>query len=153
MARASTELIDVSFAGSKIKIAGVDVDDFMDDANPIEIQDTEVSSVGVNCNGCMIRNAKPNVIMLSVTVIPGSKTDSDLYKLFKKYRVQDGNNKAKEWAKALDATITLGNGTLKKTTYQFGGGTFVSGPPGPVSSAEGKLQGRTYTFAFAAITG
>ena len=51
---------DVSFAGSSLTVGGVPVTDFMDDANPVEFQDVEVSSVGVNCNGSMIRNAKPN---------------------------------------------------------------------------------------------
>ena len=76
------QLKDVSFAGSTVTVAGISVTDFMDDANPVEFQDVEVSSVGVNCNDSMIRNAKPNVIMMSVTVIPGSNSDSQLYNLY-----------------------------------------------------------------------
>lgn len=148
----SAALHDVSFAGSKVTIAGIDINNFMDDANPVEFQDVEVSSVGVNCNGVMIRNAKPSIVTMSVTVIPGTIEDKQLYDLWAKYRVQDGQNRANaQWSKALTGNITIGNGTMKKTSYRFSGGTMVSGPGGPVSNAEGKMQGRTYTFAFARV--
>ena len=58
MSVSSSHLIDVSFAGSTVRVAGITIEDFMDDANPVEFQDVEVSSVGVNCNGVIIRNAK-----------------------------------------------------------------------------------------------
>ena len=99
---------DVSFAGSVVTIAGTTIEDFMDDANPVEFQDVEVSSVGVNCNGSMIRNAQPNVIMMSVTVIPNSDSDKFLYGLWKAYRVQ-GNYNA-QWEQSLSASITIGGG-------------------------------------------
>ena len=153
MSVSSSQLIDVSFAGSTVRVAGITVEDFMDDANPVEFQDVEVSSVGVNCNGVIIRNAKPNVIMMSVTVIPGSNSDGKLYSLWKQYRVQNGSNKASgQWSESLKASISLANGQLKANkSYNFAGGTMVSGPGGPSSNGEGKMQGRTYTFAFAVV--
>ena len=72
---------DVSFAGATVYIDNHKLEDFMDDANPVEFPDTEVSTVGVNCNGNMIRNAKPNVVMMSVTVIPCTDDDKFLYDL------------------------------------------------------------------------
>lgn len=139
----SFQIKDVSFAGSSVTVAGITVTDFMDDANPVEFQDVDVSSVGVNCNGSMIRNAKPNVIMMSLTVIPGSQSDERLYNLWKKYRVQ-GNYNA-QWEQSLSASVTIGSGRGSKT---FSNGTMVGGPGGPSSNGEGKMQGRTYTFAF-----
>ena len=139
----SFQIKDVSFAGSTVTIAGITVTDFMDDSNPVEFQDVDVSSVGVNCNGSMIRNAKPNVIMMSVTVIPGSQSDERLYGLWKKYRVQ-GNYNA-QWEQGLTASVSIGSGRGSKS---FSNGTMVSGPGGPSSNGEGKMQGRTYTFAF-----
>ena len=137
------QIKDVSFAGSSVTVDGITITDFMDDANPVEFQDVEVSSVGVNCNGSMIRNAKPNVIMMSMTVIPGSQSDLSLYNLWKQYRVQgDWNGK---WEEALSATVTIGSG---RGSRSFSNGTMVSGPGGPSSNGEGKMSGRTYTFAF-----
>lgn len=148
----SAQLCDVSFAGSTVTIAGITVSQFMDDANPVEFPDVEVSSVGVNCNGKMIRNAKPNIVTMSVTVIPGSNNDSALYELWKKYRVQDGKNNGGQWETPLNASINIKTIGSRKSSYKFGGGTMVSGPGGPASTAEGKMQGRTYTFAFATVS-
>lgn len=141
------QLHDVSFAGSTVEVAGITVTDFMDDANPVEFQDVEVSSVGVNCNGSMIRNAKPNVIMMSVTVIPGSANDTAFYNLWKLYRVQ--GKWEKKWEEGLQASITIGGGDNAKLS--FSNGTMVSGPGGPSSNGEGKMTGRTYTFAFVTV--
>lgn len=137
---------DVSFAGSVVNINGVTIGDFMDDANPVEFQDVEVSSVGVNCNGSMIRNAKPNVIMMSVTVIPQSQSDNYLYNLWKKYRVQGNWNS--QWEVPLSASVTISGG---RGSRSYSNGTMVSGPGGPSSNGEGKMTGRTYTFAFVTV--
>ena len=152
---------DVSFAGATVTLSGglignVEIKDFMDDANPIEFQDVEVTTVGVNCNGAIIRNAKPNVVMASVTVIPYSKSDRDLYSAWSKYRVQGEFND--QWEDELTLTVDLGTrgsggsavGT-GKNTYTLECGTMVSGPGGPSATGEGKMQGRTYTFAFAKV--
>ena len=161
MANAARVFIrDVSFAGSTVVLSGgpfgsVEINDFMDDANPVEFQDVEVSSVGVNLNGAMIRNAKPNTIMASITVIPFSASDAALYNGWRKYRVQ--GSWEQEWEQPLSLTITIGNNTggagggTGKKSYSFTNGTMVSGPGGPVSNAEGKMQGRTYTFAFVSV--
>ena len=152
---------DVSFAGSTVALSGgpfgnIDIKDFMDDANPIEFQDVEVSTVGVNLNGAMIRNAKPNVIMASITVIPFTQTDAQLYAGWQKYRVQGKWDAT--WEQPLTLTITIGNnstgggGGQGRKTYCFSNGTMTGGPGGPVSNAEGKMQGRTYSFAFVTVS-
>ena len=123
----------------------------MDDANPVEFPDTEVSTVGVNCNGNMIRNAKPNVVMMSVTVIPCTDDDKFLYDLWRQYRVQDGVNNAARWEKPISARINVQGLNKKKSSWSFRDGTMVSGPGGPSSNGEGKMQGRTYTFAFVSV--
>lgn len=142
---------DVSFAGATINISGptgsATITDFMDDANPVEFPDVEVSGVGVNLNGNMIRYAKPNVIMMSVTVIPFSDSDNALRSMWKAYRVQGGVNNGDIWKSPITATINCAHGDISLTN-----GTFVSGPGGPSSTGEGKMQGRTYTFAFVSTT-
>lgn len=140
------QMKDVSFAGSTVTINGHTIVDFMDDQNPVEFQDVEVSSVGVNCNGSMIRNAKPNVVMMSVTVIPGSGDDTFLYNMWKTYRVQGNYNSA--WENPLTASVVTGSGAI---TRAYSNGTMVNGPGGPSSNGEGKMSGRTYTFAFVTV--
>lgn len=142
----SMQMKDVSFAGSTVTVAGIQISDFMDDANPVEFQDVEVSSTGVNCNGTMIRNAKPNLVMMSVTVIPGSQSDNALWNLWKQYRVQGDYNS--QWEQSLTASISIAGGGQSKS---YSNGTMVSGPGGPAANGEGKMQGRTYSFAFVTV--
>lgn len=146
----SKNLCDLSFAGSTVVINGHTISQFMDDANPVEFQNLEVSGVGVNCNGKMIRYAKPSAVMMSVTVIPGGADDGYLYGLLKQYHVEDAENNGDQWEQSIDCDINIDT-TGFNVEYHFAGGTMVSGPGGPGSSAEGKMQGRTYTFAFASI--
>ena len=153
----SADLIDVSFAGAIVTIDAPDgsiaINNFMDDANPVEFPDVTVTGYGVNCNGIMIRWAKPTAILMSVTVIPGSEEDLDLYDLFNDFHVTHGVNKSEKWGKAISATIHLEHVAAGyPTAYNFYGGTFVSGPPGPSASGDGKMRGRTYTFAFSYCT-
>lgn len=142
----SFQIKDVSFAGSSVTVAGITITDFMDDSNPVEFQDVDVSSVGVNCNGSMVRNAKPNVVMMSVTVIPGSDSDNQLFNLWKRYRVQGSWQPA--WEEGLTASVTIGSG---RGSRSYSNGTMVTGPGGPSSNGEGKMSGRTYTFAFVTV--
>lgn len=147
----SSQLLDVSFAGSQVVVAGHTVKQFMDDANPVELSNLEVSQVGVNCNGMMIRHAKPAAAMLSITVIPSSADDAFFHDLLVKYHLQDGKNNSSTWERSLEASITLGKTNTAKRTYKFSGGTMVSGPSGASANGQGKMTGRTYTFAFAKI--
>lgn len=147
----SSELLDVSFAGSTVTVAGHTVKDFMDDANPVDFQDVEVTQVGVNCNGVMIRNARPAAAMCSISVIPSSRDDAFFHDLLVKYHLQDGKNNANVWETPLTMQIALGKPNTAKRVYKLSGGTMVGGPTGVSSSAQGKMQGRTYRFAFAKI--
>lgn len=143
---------DVSFAGSTVQITGPTgsfrIIDFMDDANPVEFQDTEVSGVGMNFKGQMIRYAKASVITASVTVAPASDSDNNLYGLWKFYRIHD------TWEPGWEAPITMQVMTGKPgCSRTLSNGTMVSGPAGPSSNGEGKMIGRTYTFAFVTPNG
>lgn len=131
---------DVSFAGAHLMVGGVSIDDFMDDANPIEFDDLEVSKVEYSCNGKMIRSSIPRAIFMSVTVIPGSPSDHGLQRLLKKYHnIQSGGDLDGQ----LSAYISTNGGS-----YSFSDGTMISGSPGVGSKGDGKMMGKTYTFAF-----
>ena len=143
------KLSDISFAGSTVTVAGITIKDFMDDANPVEFQDVELSGVGINLNGNMIRYAKPTPIMMSVTVIPNSDSDKALFSLWKKYRIAE--KWQSQWGESLSASVDCANGGGFSGSVKLSNGTMVSGPAGISATAEGKMQGRTYTFAFATV--
>jgi len=148
----SKTLHDLSFAGSTVKVGGITIRDFMDDANPLDFPDVTVANVGVNLNGIMARHSNPTPVVFSVTVIPGSDSDVALNKMWCESRVESGGYNS-SWGKGLTATIVIMNGTRRKTQYSFRGGTMLSGPGGPSATGDGKMQGRTYTFGFAAAQG
>ena len=137
---------DVSFAGSRIVIGGATINDFMDDANPIEVQDTEVANIEWSCNGRMIRTIKPSAVMISVTVIPGSPSDNSLREIWKRC-FSNGGLLATGYADtALECVISTGNSRVG--SYTFTGGTCVAGAAALTSNGQGKMGGNTYTFAF-----
>ena len=140
------KIYDLSFAGSTITIGGVLVKDFMDDANPIDIQDTETANIEWSCNGRMIRTIKPAAVILSVTVIPNSPSDNGLRTIWKRSFANGGSVSMNEANKSLNCTIQVGR--PQGGTFQFSGGTCLSGAAAVTSNGQGKMGGNTYTFAF-----
>lgn len=142
-------IVDLSFAGSVIVIDGIEIRDFIDDKSPVEFQDVEVSNIEWSCNGRMIRTVKPSAVMMSVTVIPGSMSDSQLRKMWKQNMCNGGSVDLS----IADKDITCSIKTMNENTpdYTFTHGTMVSGPPSTSVNAQGKMGGNTYTFAFEGV--
>lgn len=140
----SARLYDVSFAGSTITVNGATITDFVDDANPIEFQDVVLTRPEFSCNGRMIRCIKPNPIVMSVTVIPGSASDKGLFNLWKGYYCGI-SSMCKQF---IDCNITIGNNTSSIKSISLKGGTMISGPGGFSANGVGKMKGKTYVFAF-----
>ena len=140
------KIYDLSFAGSTIVIDGVEITDFMDDANPVDIQDTENANIEWSCNGRMIRTIKPSAIIMSVTVIPNSRSDRGLRTIWKRGFINGGSVSLADSNKSLTASITTGN--PKGGIFMFSGGTCLSGAAAVTANGQGKMGGNTYTFAF-----
>lgn len=142
-------IYDLSFAGSSFVIDGVQIDEFMDDANPIDIQDTDVCNIEWSCNGKMIRTIKPSAVIVSVTVIPGSGSDRALRKIWKKNFCNTGDVSVEDANRGLSASINIGRKGVD--SFSFYGGTCVSGAAAMTSNGQGKMGGNTYTFAFSKV--
>ena len=142
---ALSALYEVSFAGSVIVIGGARITEFMDDANPLDIQDTDTCNIEWSCNGRMIRTVKPSAVMISITVIPGTASDKALKTIWKKNFCNGGSISLNEANQQLSCSISVGN---SGASYMFTGGTCVSGAAALTSNGQGKMGGNTYTFAF-----
>ena len=130
-------------------IDGEKISEFMDDANPIDFQDTDVCNIEWSCNGRMIRTIKPNATMCSITVIPGSRSDNVLRKIWAKSYSNGGKVDVAESNKLHTMSIHYGNnGTSTPQNMKLMNGTCVSGPMLPSVDRSGKMNGSTYTFAF-----
>lgn len=139
-------IYDLSFAGSIITIGGAQIKDFIDDANPIDIQDTETANIEWSCNGRMIRTIKPSAVIISVTVIPNSPSDNALRTIWKRNFINGGSISTADANRSLSASITTGN--PRGGSFQFSGGTCLSGAAAVTANGQGKMGGNTYTFAF-----
>lgn len=139
-------LYEVSFAGSRVVIGGANISEFMDDSNPIDIQDTETTNIEWSCNGRMIRTIKPAAIILSITVIPGSASDNSLRKIWKKSFCNGGSVNIAQANQTLKCTVSAGNSRVG--SFTFTGGTPISGAAAFTANGQGKMGGNTYTFAF-----
>lgn len=142
-------IYDLSFAGSQIVIGGATITEFMDDANPIDIQDTDAANIEWSCNGKMIRTIKPAAVIISVTVIPGSASDDALRTIWKKRFLNEGFVDLDECDRPLTCQITSGN--PKVGGFSFTRGTCLSGAAALTANGQGKMGGNTYTFAFARV--
>ena len=147
MGATDKDIYDVSFAGATVVVGGRTITEFVDDANPVDSPDVTISNVGYSLGGKMYRTAHLAPILLSITVIPGSSDDNFLWKEMVKLRPNEGDTS--EYAKPGTATITTHG--ANKESFSFKKGTIVSGPLGPSVSGDGKMKGRTYTFAFSLV--
>ena len=146
MAVVEKNIHDVSFAGTVITIGDATITDFMDDQNPIDIQDTDVCNIEWSCNGRMIRTIKPSAVIVSVTVIPGSASDDALRRIWKANFNNGGGVDMNAANDSLEMTISSQHAEIGE--FQFTGGTCVSGAAAITSNGQGKMGGNTYTFAF-----
>ena len=140
-------ITDLSFAGSTISVNGIQITDFMDDANPIDIQDTEVANIEWSCNGRMIRTVKPSSVIISITVIPGSPSDQTLHSMWQR----NFNGSLDLDASDDPITLSITPGNPKMHSYIYSNGTFLSGAAGVTANGQGKFGGNTYTFSFESI--
>lgn len=138
---------DVSFAGAIVVIDGNTIDDFIDDANPVDFQPCTIAEFQFSMNRKMFRIAKGAPLIMSVTVIPGSPSDTDLYHLWDTQRTE--SLRGEQEPAPFDASITLPQGRGKWNLFH---GAALSGPAGPTVSGNGKMHGNTYTFAFEACS-
>ena len=142
----SRPIQDVSFAGALISIGGHLIEDFMDDANPIDVQDTEVANIEWSCNGRMIRTVKPSAVIISVTVIPGSPSDKALHSLWVNSFSNGGLGNMSTANEPIDCLIS--NSGAGIGPYRFRNGTCLAGAAAVTANGQGKMGGNTYTFAF-----
>ena len=142
----SQKMYDVSFAGSKVIVDGIEITDFMDDMNPIDIQDTELCNMEWSCNGRMIRTIKPSAVVISVTVIPGSPSDKKLMNIWKERFSNGGAVSPGTCDEPLTCVVQSDNTNVGSFTFRTG--TCVAGAAAFTSNGQGKMGGNTYTFAF-----
>ena len=148
--------MDISATGSVVTFTpvrggkGFQVTHFSDDGTPFDAPDITASNNKRELNGQMISSRTPSVFSFSITVIPGSAEDDNLWNILKQSAIQPGSISP---VRSLYWNVTVavpkiddsGSGAASRK-FTYSNARIVSGPTGPSTSAEGRLAARTYTF-------
>ena len=123
---------NVSAVGSKVIVDGVEIKDFADDASPYSVQPIETGGTAMTIKDTLLFYNVHNGVRIDISVLPGSKSDADLYKISKEREQSDSGIK-----------IAIAN---KDNTYIYEGCFSVNDHVGVEAKQDGRLKGKTYSF-------
>lgn len=120
---------------------GLDVTQFSDDSDPLDVPEMDIADHGMGLNGDLVTWTTANPILVTVNVIAGSDDDKNLRLLFEANRAGRNKTSAKDVITGVLAypdgeAVSLLTGVCK---------SFV---PARGANSDGKLKSRPYTFAF-----
>lgn len=136
----------VNLIASSTYPIGVQITEFADDSDPLDIPSLQIGDVAMGLNGDMITWSKANPIKITMGVIPQSNDDLTLSILLAANRVGKGKQSARD-------VITMVVGYPNGNFVTLIGGVITDGVPlSPVSNS-GRLKTRTYNFSFESYVG
>jgi hypothetical protein len=159
-------MTEVSMAGSVVTLTSSNggtlvVTEFAEDADPISISDLEVRKGGMNLNGNLVSWAAPNPITVSISLIPGTKSDVALSNFIRACHLGGKSNTIgdafiKTMTIAIPTSVGSSSGSLaiskSSKKWTFSNGFITSGPVGQGSGSDGKATTKTYTFTFEKVS-
>ena len=139
---------DISGFGAKLRViasntfpVGIEVSQFADDSDPLDIPSLQISDGGMGLNGDRVSWTVANEIPVTSNVIAGSEDDKNLALLFEANRA--GRNKASA-KDQITLIATYPDGQIVTLT----GGSCREFMPAKSVSSDGRLKSRPYIFAF-----
>lgn len=155
-------MTEVSMAGAvvtlKAKRGGtLSITEFAEDADPISISELEVRKGGMNLNGNLVTWAAPNPITVSISLIPGSRSDNVLANFIRACHLGGkSNNIGDAFISSMTIAVpsSVGNSkgglavSKKSKKWVFSNGYITSGAVAQGSNSDGKATTKTYTFTF-----
>jgi len=120
---------------------GIEITQFADDADPIDLPSTAIAGNAMGLNGDKATWTTANPIPLTTNVITGSEDDANLNLLFEANRAGKNKSSAKD---VITAIISYPDGS--KTT--FTGGSADEFMPGKSIASEGRFKSNAYIFSF-----
>lgn len=142
---------NVSATGIKMRLvasltfpAGFDITQFADDGDPLNSENLTIAETAAALNGDLVAWGKPNVIPLTVAVLPDTDEDRNLSILWNVNRI--GKNKVAV-QDVITLVVTYPNGDQKILSS----GVMISGPALNSGSSEGRLKTKEYEFSFESI--
>lgn len=124
---------------------GLPISEFADDADPLDSPDLEIASMAMGPNGDTITWSRPELIEISVNVIPQSQDDLNLTVLMDANRVAKGKTSARD---AISIIWTYPNGLVVTATD----GKLITAPAVQSGTAAGRAKSKRYVFRFGSVT-
>lgn len=136
----------INLVASNTFPSGFIINQFADDADPVDIADIQIADTAMGLNGDLISWNTANPIPMIVNIIPGSNDDINLSILAEANRVGRGKISAKD---KITANILYPNGKITILTD----GKITNAPATDSVASAGRKKSKTYTFAFENKTG
>lgn len=125
---------------------GIVIQQFADDADPLEQSAVQIGDTAMGLNGDLIVWSKAIPIPVVINVIPGSDDDEALQVLANANRVSQGRNSARD---IITMTITYPDSSFKTLT----GGKIVTAPFARSVASSGRQKTQSYAFSFQDVVG
>lgn len=139
---------DISAFGIRVRLvasvtfpAGIDVTQFADDADSLDVPQQQIADKAMGVNGDLIVWSKANPLNVTMNLIPASEDDRNLSVLLEANRVARGKRGA--WD-----VITLTAIYPDGTTQTWSRGRITDGVPGKGLASSGRMKSKPYMFSF-----
>lgn len=125
---------------------GLQITEFADDADPIDVPSLQIADIAMGLNGDMITWSKANPIKINLNVIADSDNDIALSILLQANRVGRGKLSSRD---LITMIIAYPNGNIVTLIN----GSIIEGIPFAPVQTTGRLKTRNYNFSFENIIG
>jgi len=139
---------DIAGFGTSVRIlasntfpVGIEVTEFADDADPLDIPSLIITASAMGLNGTKVNWTQANVILMTLNVIANSEDDRNLSLLFEANRAGRGKVSQKD---VVTSMISYPDASLETLT----GGSCDEFMPGKSISSEGRFKSKAYIFSF-----
>lgn len=120
---------------------GVNLTQFADDADPLDIPSIQIMDKGMGLNGDLVVWGKPAALVITTNVIPGSQDDRNLSILAEANRTGKGKTSARD---VITMTVTYPDGSVDI----YNNGAITDAIIGRGVASSGRMKTRAYSFAF-----
>lgn len=141
-------MADISAFGIRVQIvasvtfpAGINVTQFADDGDSLDVPSQQIADKAMGVNGDLITWSKANPITITLNVIPNSEDDKNLQVLLEANRAGRGKRPARD-------VITMTAVYPDNTSRTWTAGAITDGIPGNSLASSGRFKTKPYAFAF-----
>ena len=133
--------VSVTLIASNTFPIALQLTQFADDADPIDITSTDIANAAMGLNGDLVAWSTANPIPITLNLIPNSDDDRNMTILAERNRPSRGRSSARD---EIQMIIVYPDGI--PVTYT--GGRMISAPAGRSIASAGRLKTNAYVFNF-----